>query len=463
MLVIISDLHLTDESTANNVKREVFKEILKSRIMNNADDNKAKELRIVLLGDILDLVRTDYWLRKKITMENRPWGGKLDPETAMNNDFNKIETQFNEILDDVLNTKSCRALMKMLNDIAEDTGIYTKVSYVVGNHDRVLWNFNSLQDKIRMRLKKVTQNNANPDRVEFLQGLYAPEYGVKARHGHEWDEICHGWEFYNEVLNEDNPIKRFDPKVYKVMAIGEVATAELMAGLIHRIKNNNVCKNDKEFINRIKDLNNIRPMMDVFRWLDWYMKKNISEKYKNAIYSALKESIKSLLSSSLAKKWDDMTIDTIITGDLVDRLQLLDKVLAGSDYESIKSAMLKLLPVINIIKGSGDAFSEGAEKEWDWMNENDLKDIQYIVYGHTHVPKHEYFTGNVNGKVRMYINTGTYLPLIQRTKNRKGFADAYQMTMAFFYRKDEDRSGRGRNPEEPTMDLWNGIKRKKYV
>ena len=145
MLVIFSDIHLTDESTANNVKSEVFREILKGRIINNAKDNKAKEIRIVLLGDIIDLVRTDYWLKKKIPMASRPWGGTLDPSTAMNSNHNKIEIQFNEIMDEVLSTKSCRAMMKMLNDIAEESGKYTKVTYIVGNHDRVFWNFESLQ------------------------------------------------------------------------------------------------------------------------------------------------------------------------------------------------------------------------------------------------------------------------------------------------------------------------------
>jgi hypothetical protein len=47
MLVIFSDIHLTDESTANNVKSEVFKEILKNRILSNAEDNKDNEKSLI--------------------------------------------------------------------------------------------------------------------------------------------------------------------------------------------------------------------------------------------------------------------------------------------------------------------------------------------------------------------------------------------------------------------------------
>ena len=318
MLVLLSDLHLTDESTSNNVHPDVFKEILKNEILQNAEENKAKEIRIALLGDILDFVRTDYWFRKKIEMGKRPWGGIIDPETGMNNDFKTIEKQFNKILDDILNTRSCRALFKILNDVANQSGIYTKVTYVIGNHDRVLWNFDSLQNKIRNSLSKVTFKNEDPKRIEFLQVLYAPEYGVLGRHGHEWDKVCHGYEFYNKVLNKNNKVGRFDLKTYKVMALGEVVTAELMAGLIYNIKSSPIFKNENIFIRELKDLNNVRPMIDVFRWLEWIMaEKELSLEFKNVIYNSLKKSVESLLSSSLAKKWDDMTVDTIFTGEVL--------------------------------------------------------------------------------------------------------------------------------------------------
>jgi hypothetical protein len=63
--------------------------------------------------------------------------------------------------------------------------------------------------------------------------------------------------------------------------------------------------------------------------------------------------------------------------------------------------------------------------------------------------------------VKMYINTGTYLPLVQRTDDGKGFAKSHQLTMAFFYADGEDKDGRA--GPGPTMDLWNGIKRKEYA
>ena len=74
--------------------------------------------------------------------------------------------------------------------------------------------------------------------------------------------------------------------------------------------------------------------------------------------------------------------------------------------------------------------------------------------------RHDYFSGKPNGTVQMYINTGTYLPLVQRTL-QDGFGVAYRMTMAFFYRGDEDSEGKAGNT--PSMEIWNGIRRKVYA
>ena len=71
--------------------------------------------------------------------------------------------------------------------------------------------------------------------IEFANLFKSDEYGVLARHGHEWDENCHGFTFYNKVLRPDGApqLGRFDARSYQIMAIGEVVTAELMSGLVH--------------------------------------------------------------------------------------------------------------------------------------------------------------------------------------------------------------------------------------
>ena len=83
MLVLVSDLHLTDASTARNVNAEAFA-LMASLIRDTAARRRAREVHLVLLGDIFDLVRTDYWLRHDVPPDARPWGGTPDPRTAIN-------------------------------------------------------------------------------------------------------------------------------------------------------------------------------------------------------------------------------------------------------------------------------------------------------------------------------------------------------------------------------------------
>jgi hypothetical protein len=101
-----------------------------------------------------------------------------------------------------------------------------------------------------------------------------------------------------------------------------------------------------------------------------------------------------------------------------------------------------------------DDSAQGAKKEWEYGLPSD---IQYVVYGHTHEARTPYFSGLPDNRVRMYINTGTYLPLIQRAED-DGFAMANQMTMTFFYRGVEDTGGKKGNM--PSMELWNGSREK---
>jgi hypothetical protein len=49
MLVLVSDLHLTDESTARNVNLEAFK-LFGSEVAATARKRGAKETQVVLLG-----------------------------------------------------------------------------------------------------------------------------------------------------------------------------------------------------------------------------------------------------------------------------------------------------------------------------------------------------------------------------------------------------------------------------
>jgi hypothetical protein len=82
------------------------------------------------------------------------------------------------------------------------------------------------------------------------------------------------------------------------------------------------------------------------------------------------------------------------------------------------------------------------------------------VYGHTHRARHDYFHGNQDGTVQMYVNAGTYLPLITETEDGQSFASSIQMAYVYIYRVDEDLDTK--EPGTTSMDVWTGIRRKVY-
>jgi hypothetical protein len=61
----------------------------------------------------------------------------------------------------------------------------------------------------------------------------------------------------------------------------------------------------------------------------------------------------------------------------------------------------------------------------------------------------------------MYINTGTYLPLITEAADGQSFASSIQMVFVYLYRADEDLDTK--QPGTTSMDMWTGIRRKVYL
>ncbi len=458
MLAIISDLHLSDGTTAANVHETAF-QLLGEELKTAANQKGAKELHLVLLGDIVDLVRTNWWHRQQIAAERRPWGGQLDPDTAMNIDTAEIQRQFLAILDAILETSAAQGLLRMIGELPRATGVPVRVTYIVGNHDRVLNNFPALQARLHARWPQDVD-------LVFDTKLLLPEYRMLCRHGHEWDENCHGWQFMTKVLERNRAAKRFDPAAYKVMAIGEVITAELMSGLVYYATTqlNLGQGQDRLFLAALKDVNNVRPMTDVIEWLGWMMRGQ-TERYLEIAGNALGRALDGLLNSSLARRWDAVKPDLLVSGDITDWLSRARRALEVAGLDTLSKAASTLAKIRDKLatasallggKGERDPYAEGADADL-----NDAKEsLRFVAYGHTHRALRTGITTPAGESARLYVNTGTYLPLTDRTLDGQGFWRAYRMAVALCFREDEDTSGREGNG--PTLDVWDGIRLKEY-
>jgi UDP-2,3-diacylglucosamine pyrophosphatase LpxH len=451
MLVAISDVHLTDGSTSTNVKEAAFS-LLKSEILSQANKNT---IHILLLGDIFDVVRTDYWFReypdnnkdKDNPKDKRPWGGTRDPETGMNNSPD-TENQFLAVLELIFKNDSCKAFIKMLNDLKAEKP-ETKITYVIGNHDRVFNNFESMKTRVKQALPGYNADNT----IEFTNCFKSSDYGLLARHGHVWDEECHGVDFLNKILKPGRKADRFDEDVYKVLTIGEVITAELMGGLIYSIRISNPSPEDDRLLQNLLDVNNVRPMTSVFSWLQWFG-KNLSPDDKQRIVTAIKFGLESVLNNRFAKDWDQLVKEIwIFKGDITDRFQQLLNYIGNKSFDQIKGSVEIVNLFADVFSSNKDIYVNGAGQEF----RKEDKSVQFVMYGHTHDARHDYFTSSPDGNAQLYINTGTFQPLIERAIKDTDFAVEQRMTMVYFNKKDENL-----NSTAPSVDIWNGFRKEQY-
>ena len=446
MIIVISDLHFSDCTVSVNVLPEVFSNILFPQILSKLTttaDKDIKEIHFVLNGDIFDLVSTDKFL--KLPPENRPWNGILDPDYAVNIDTDVV-SEYEKVFDDITKQPGCNTFINQIHKLNDSLNIPLKISYIIGNHDRVI----NLYEPLKQKVKEIFA----PVSVEIVNSLHSEKYSLLCRHGHEWDKTCFGYEFARKVLHKSYD-SRFNPEFYKVQNIGEVVTSELMGGIIYRLNYEFQWKGKHDnIIENIKEINNVRPVHHALDWLVWTLSQELSQTLKENIASAIYDSITAFLNTSLAISWDKLTPDLIFSGDIVDRIQLLQKSLKKNDFRSFKST-LKLIKIAEILpEFKNKIYLKGAIE--DFVK---FPDLQFVVYGHTHYAKEIVIESTQDDPPKMYINTGTYLPLIQKA-TLKGYGIAKKMTITFIYSKNEDN--KNKKPQTNSIEFWNGTKQKEY-
>src|SRR5215471_4574530 len=155
MLVIISDLHLTDGTSGETIREGAFF-LLRERLVSLAYDaswrargvySPIEGIDLVLLGDILDVIRSSYWCDAPPHV--RPWGDPNHP------DFIEAVTKINAAIL-ANNQKSLEVLKSLTNFItvpaadrhhqpwadqkeshsqSKRVTVPVRVHYLVGNHD----------------------------------------------------------------------------------------------------------------------------------------------------------------------------------------------------------------------------------------------------------------------------------------------------------------------------------------
>lgn len=208
MLVIISDLHL--QHTAYDpvrflragsvceagVRRNVTKDaldLLFTDVHERVERCHAQSVELVLAGDIFELYRTPEWLLSNAD-GIRPYGDLSDPiRDRVLGILGRIEAESAAVwttLRDFVQERKCgRGVAALRKEVTFADRFAIRVHFIPGNHDRLADAWPEVRSKVRNLLSIPDPDPAAPFPHVLDDAAPAParNYGVRVRHGHEYD------------------------------------------------------------------------------------------------------------------------------------------------------------------------------------------------------------------------------------------------------------------------------------
>jgi UDP-2,3-diacylglucosamine pyrophosphatase LpxH len=327
MLIVISDLHLSDGTSSYNISHRAFSHFFD--YIKRSLRKEYKELIVVFAGDTFDLLRSDYWLNVYDAEKPRGDLPKDSRQYAVSSKQQNKESHLKNILNNILETnKTSLEIIKQADTLFP---IPIKKIIIPGNHDRMMEEIHDYGDILKNALGDVT----------ILKGPHSNEdYGVLIRHGHEYDE-------YN--FEADG------------IPIGDVNTVELFVRLPFEIK-----AKFPELENELKSAEDIRPQWRIFDYLQsTYVEMDI----KSYIENVVEKTIDNYFAIPYVKEWieEHDTLSPLDAADKLEYMLYLSKLLPMDWAE-------KLLKIFSYFETKEPHYEEMAEKE----------KALYVAYGHTH-------------------------------------------------------------------------------
>lgn len=430
MIVFISDLHLVDETTGrHNVPVRAFELFIEDLTWFVQRRRRIQDLRVVLLGDVFDLLRSEYWFG--VDPAERPWALPAPDPAA-------LQAHAGKILGDILrkNRGCLRILRAGLKDIADSSGARTEMVYVPGNHDRLVNLFGPLRARVRSAL------GLGRSQVRFENFFQDPDHGVLARHGHEYDEYNFGG------------AERLDAAAYDRVPIGDAITTELISRIpLAVVEEARAAVPDlsaPELANlqrNFQNIENVRPFSATVEWL----------LYQVQAYPALKEVLENAVDRVLQEfeglafiqdwyrrhdRWRDVW-------DRADKIQALIFLLKKFKVLPL-GKLLRLYDRFQVKLSQGDDYIQGAAGLFSALG----PEFRFVIMGHTHHPRQVPVCGG-NGSGRreasqVYLNTGTWRQRYHRCLRGQGFMSWKDMTYVTIYQPGE------RANDQSMFDTWTG-------
>lgn len=437
MLVIISDLHLAGAASGAPLDPGAF-DLFADRLRDMAQRASMRvggtyrpidRIDLVLLGDVLDLIRSNRWLQGNA----RPWLDTDSPEFL---------ATVGGAVDDVLR-QNAEGIGVLRSLAAEGTievpcataagrpdhdgdwqPVLVRTHYMVGNHDWPLHlrgpGFDMLRQKVAHHLGLANVHNAPfphepAESEELLDALR--RHRVLARHGDVFDPL-------NFVQDRD------------ASSIGDAIVIELVQRFAAEVEAELGTDLPNATLAGLREIDHIRPLLLVPVWLDGLLERTCTA-------PAIRKQIKQV--------WDNLAddfldLDIVRQGDTASPLDLVDG-LAGALKFSRRLSLgwsAKISGWLQSLRGAAsDSYYTHALAEPDFRNRR----ARHIVYGHTHQAESLPLDASYADSLvlnQMYFNSGTWRRVYRPTQFSRGeheFIPHECLGYLSFFQGDE-RSGR---------------------
>jgi UDP-2,3-diacylglucosamine pyrophosphatase LpxH len=434
MYIIVSDFHLMDGSAgAHHVDPGVFRSTMHD-LAAHAREANAKDITLVLLGDLFDLIRTERWFDHPV--DDRPWGSAPSHQA--------LYDIFEGVVDNNADT-----FTSLSGSLADEFGFPVEPTrvYIPGNHDTLV----NEHAYLRRRVRELIGMPASDD--VFPRHVLDVEHGLFARHGHEFDRLnFEGSEAYADgelfIPEED----------YRRMPIGDVMACEFASKIAPLVQEYlpEDHPNRARVAERLRDVVDVRPLVGMVRWVMWQVSQDDAS-VRNSVDLALRDAARSVHELPFTKEWIER--HDRLGWDHVDQFQALLRLLRSfkpMNYRRILSVADK----VTALQGqSTDRYAAAAGAELERLDRVTGEDrIYYVFYGHTHNARQlplEVLGEPPNERYRVYFNTGTWRPTHRMLHSGEGFASWKEITYALVYRPGETVSG-GHTMSYPAIESWTG-------
>lgn len=443
MLVIISDLHLTDDTTGKTINAGAFRDF-RARLQELALDAAKRKsgrfqppeaIELVLLGDIFDPLHSARWHMGEEDV--RPWEHKSKPL--------RFQQKLAEITEAIISrNEEALAILQDLSGAhplrlrepgragAAEISVPVNMTYMVGNHD---WyyhlpgeGFEKIRERMRAVMGLANEPGPFPHEAEESARLFnlLRSHRTYARHGDKFDSFN-----YEEAQGRD------------AATLGDAIVVELVNRFPQEVRAQ-VADLPPAFVAGLDELSNVRPSLMIPVWVDALL--------RNAALTTRQENQVKEIWNALAEEFIALPFvqarDQPLSLDEVDGLELTLHLSTGFSFRGL--ARLATFVQERIWKGNL-SYARHAVKEPAYEDPA----FDHIVYGHTH--HHELIPLRVRRHggqpvTQFYLNSGTWHAIQQRTFSEgmvaPNFAFYHVMTYLAFFHEDE-RSGR-------PFETWSG-------